>query len=364
MPSPRDARPATSDEAAASSPRPESREAQGSDSPGTAGRGPGAHSATSPAQAQFLGQLDTVAGSEATVLLVGESGSGKSLAAKRLHEQSQRAEGPYVSVHLGALPASLIESELFGHVKGAFTDARRDRLGAFRRAEGGTLVLEDLTLLPQEFQVKLLRALQERVVEPLGGEGPVPINVRFAATTHADLLGEVESGRFREDLYYRLAVVTLEVPPLRARIPEIPGLATRLLKRIADRLGATARPLGAQAMERLTSHAWPGNVRELENALERVTALRAGGGEIEVAEFDFLEESLSGVSEELARRALSHGIGLLEFEQALLARALEESRGNVSAASRAVGLTRRAFEYRLEKSPREGESSQADPEKA
>ena len=191
------------------------------------------------------------------------------------------------------------------------------------------------------------------MVEPLGGEGPVPIDVRFAGTTHVDLLGEVEAGRFREDLYYRLAVVTLEVPPLRVRGPEIEGLAGRMLKGIAGRTGGVPRELGPDSLQRLLDHNWPGNVRELENALERVSALRPGGGPIEASELDFLGEALSGVPEELARRALAHGIGLLEFEQALLARALGEARGNVSAAARLVGLTRRAFEYRLEKAPRE-----------
>ena len=315
----------------------------------------------SPAQAAFLGQLDSAAASEATVLLRGESGSGKSRAAQRLHERSKRSSGPFVAVHLGALAPSLIESELFGHEVGAFTDARQARRGAFRRAEGGTLVLEDLTLLPLPFQAKLLRALQERTVEPLGGEGPVSIDVRFAATTSVDLLAEVEAGRFREDLYYRLAVVTLEVPPLRARLVELPGLCDEILERCAHRIGTTTRSLSEGARERLAAHSWPGNIRELENALERVCALRPGGGEIGADEFGFLSEGSGGVAEGLAREALAHGIGVEEFECALLARALEESRGNVSAAARSVGLTRRAFEYRLEKQNGAGAEGRAKP---
>ncbi|QDU68248.1 sigma-54-dependent transcriptional regulator [Engelhardtia mirabilis] len=301
----------------------------------------------SPIQRAFEAELGMVAGSEATVLLLGESGTGKSASARRLHAASRRADGPLVEVHLGALTPTLVESELFGHEKGAFTDASRSRAGCFRRAQGGTLVLDDVDLLPGPAQVKLLRALQERVVEPVGAEAPVAIDVRFCATTNRDLRAEVEAGRFREDLYYRLAVVTLEVPPLRARSEDLPGLVETLLAGIGARLGRPARPLGAGCLERLGAHAWPGNVRELENALERVCALGPAQTPIDVHEFDFLDEVAAGIPEELARQALAHGLTAEQLEAALLAEALREQRGNLSAAARRVGLTRRAFEYRV-----------------
>ena len=223
----------------------------------------------------FRDELVRVAASDATVLLRGESGVGKGLAATALHHASPRAGAPLVTVHLGALSETLVESELFGHEKGAFTDAHQARSGAFRRAEGGTLVLDDVDLLPPLAQVKLLRVLQERVVEPLGAEAPVPIDVRVVATTTRDLARLVEDGEFRADLYFRLDVVPLEVPPLRARLSDLPALAEALAGRIAQRLSVAARPLSAMALERLRAHGWPGNVRELENALERVLVLGA-----------------------------------------------------------------------------------------
>jgi DNA-binding NtrC family response regulator len=191
-----------------------------------------------------------------------------------------------------------------------------------------------------------VRALQERQVEPVGGEGPVSIDVRFVATTNRDLRAEVEAGRFREDLYYRLAVVPLDVPPLRVRTEDIGALAEALLTRAALRIGSARRTLAPQALERLVAHAWPGNVRELENALERVLALGPRQGPIEVEELGFLEEGLRGVAEELARSAMAHGIDLDGFQRAMLEEALRLERGNLSAAARRVGLTRRAFEYR------------------
>ncbi len=310
----------------------------------------------------FVGQLDRVAGSDASVLLAGESGSGKGAAARRLHAFGARASGPYVAVHLAAVAESLIESELFGHERGAFTDAREARAGTFRRAEGGTIVLDDIDALPLPQQVKLLRVLQERVVEPVGAEASVPIDVRVVATTNRDLMAEVEAGRFREDLYYRLAVVTLEVPPLRARREDLPALAEFILQRLAKRLKRDPRRLSAAALERLRLHPWPGNVRELENALERVLVLGpapASGAQaqpraalpIEAEELDFLDEAVAGRAEELALAALAGGLTIDAIGLAMMRRAMEEQRGNVSAAARQLGLTRRALEYRLEREP-------------
>lgn len=301
-----------------------------------------------PALRAVLRDLDLAAQGNATVLILGEHGTGKSLAAALLHQRSPRAAGPLVRLHLGALSPTLIESELFGHEKGAFTDAREGRQGAFRRAHGGTVVLDDVGLLPLPSQVKLLRVLQERVVEPVGGERAVPVDLRVVATSAVDLAGEVEAGRFREDLYWRLAVVPLTLPPLRARRGDLPRLVEVLSERVAERLGRAPRALGPDALERLVAHPWPGNVRELENALERVHAL-AEDVHVPIApeEFDFLSEGVAGAAEELARLALSRGLGAAELEQALLAEALREERGNVSAAARRVGLSRRTFEYRM-----------------
>jgi two-component system, NtrC family, response regulator PilR len=311
------------------------------------------------AQEEFQEQLERAAGSDATVLFTGESGSGKTRAAAALHGLGTRRAGPFVGVHLGSVTPSLIESELFGHVRGAFTDAVRDRLGAFRRAQGGTLVLDDVDLLPLELQVKLLRTVQERVVEPVGSEAAEPIDVRLCATTNADLRHLVRSGRFREDLYFRLAVVVVHVPPLRARTGELPQLVVGAMQRRAARANVAPRAVTSAALERLAQHSWPGNVRELENALERVCTLGEAGAPVQAAEFDFLAEGLVGEERRIAREAIASGVSSADLEVAMIEEALEQQRGNVSAAARAVGLTRRALEYRLERAQKE-EQDQMD----
>ncbi len=310
--------------------------------------------ASSEAQRAFTADLLRVAGSRVTVLIEGEPGSGKSLAARTLHDHSPRSAGPFVVADLAALAPSLIESELFGHEEGAFTGAQRARRGRFRRAEGGTLVLEGVEELPAGLQVKLLRALQEQVVEPLGGDGPLPVDVRVVATSARDLAADVRTGRFREDLYYRLAVVVLSVPPLRARTSDIAGLVPVLEEIVAARAGVAPRRLDAGALACLQAHAWPGNVRELENALERVTVLAPVDAEgqpapVTAAEFDFLREAVAGAAERLAAQALGHGLTLDRIALAVMELALAEQRGNLSAAARRLGLSRRAFEYRLSK---------------
>jgi two-component system response regulator HydG len=295
----------------------------------------------------FLSELERAARSDATVLLQGESGTGKSAAARALHAASARATGPFVTAGLAALSPQLIESELFGHEAGAFTDAKRTRAGLFRRAQGGTLLLDEVDLLPLELQVKLLRALQERVVEPLGAEQPVPIDVRVVAACARPLDRERDAGRFRPDLYWRLAVVVLELPPLRARVSDLSVLCNALLARAAERSGAPARPISAAALERLALHSWPGNVRELENALERALALaEPQQAALEPQDFAFLDEGRTGKAQEWARAALAQGLQVRELEEALIAESLREQRGNLSAAARQLGLTRRALEYR------------------
>lgn len=260
----------------------------------------------------------------ATVLLVGESGSGKSRAARQLHQLSPRASGPFVAVQLAALASTLIEAELFGHEAGAFTGASGARLGRFELASGGTLVLEGIETLALELQVKLLRVLQERVVEPLGAESGRSVDVRVIATSAQDLREAVEEGSFREDLYYRLAVVPLSVPPLRARATE-PGfekLCVDLLAEVAARLGVPARRLSEEALGVLSAHPWPGNFRELENALERALVLGGAAGSIEAGHFGFLDETVQGRAGELARQALACGVTLEDLDAAVLQAAL------------------------------------------
>jgi DNA-binding NtrC family response regulator len=309
--------------------------------------------------AAFRARLEQAGRAPATVLLIGESGSGKSLAASLIHGHSPRAAGPLVTVSLAALAPTLLEAELFGHEEGAFTGAHRARMGRFRQADGGTIVLDDIVALPRDLQGKLLRALQERRIEPLGAETSVPIDVRVLATSQRDPRQDVELGQLRADLYYRLAVLTLEVPPLRARPGDLPLLVDALSSRIAAKLGVARRALSSGAEERLRRHAWPGNVRELENAIERVLVLPAApGAPIAAEELDFLELTRSGALEELAERALANGVTLADLEHAMLRRALEAARGNVARAARTVGLSRRAFEYRLAREPSHGGESE------
>jgi two-component system response regulator PilR (NtrC family) len=307
---------------------------------------------SSPLQ-RFLRDLAEVAKSSATVLLRGETGVGKAQAARLLHGSSPRASGPFVVADLAAMAPSLIESTLFGHERGAFTDAHKTRFGVFQKAQGGTLVLQSIEGLSLPLQVKLLRVLQERVIEPLGGEAQ-PVDVRLVATTGRDLLADVRAGSFREDLYFRVAVVTLEIPPLRSRREDIALLAPVLLETVAARVGVPARTLAPEALERLRTHPWPGNARELENALERVLVLDGqarSDAPIGAEAFDFLAESAHGRAHEVALTALRSGLTADEVVRAMMERALEECRGNVSAAARRVGLTRRAFDYRMSHGP-------------
>ncbi len=304
----------------------------------------------SPLFRAFLDTLKTLAVSPATVLLSGEIGVGKTRAARRLHALSDRALEPLVEISLAAIAPTLMESELFGHERGAFTDAKGARLGCFRRAQRGTLVLEDIDAMPLETQVKLLRVIQERVVEPLGGDGPVPIDVRLVVATGSNLQRLVKEGKFREDLYYRLAVVPLEVPPLRARLEDLPVLVEQIVTDRAARIGVAERALDAAAMERLANFPWPGNVRELENALERALVLADARdqAELQADDFDFLDEALQGAADWIAREALARGLTVADVEAAMIQAAMHATRGNVSASARTLGLTRRALEYRVE----------------
>ena len=293
-------------------------------------------------------QLDRLSNSETTVLIVGEAGCGKNEVARQLHQRSARAAEPFVEVSLDALSPSLVESELFGHVEGAFTGAERDRAGRFQRAGCGTLVLDGVETLSELLQVKLLRALQERVVEPVGANEGVKVEARVIATATPELERRVRDGGYRKDLWYRLAVVVLEVPPLRARSADVPLFAALLIERVVAKLGLEGRSLSPAASLCLAAHTWPGNVRELENALERVHALGGSdAGAISAGELSFLEDERDAGAQDLARAALARGLSLEEWNQEMIRAALSEQGGNKSAAARRLGITRRALDYRL-----------------
>ncbi|MFQ6757533.1 MAG: sigma-54-dependent Fis family transcriptional regulator [Deltaproteobacteria bacterium] len=283
----------------------------------------------------FLQTVVKVAQYDTTVLITGESGTGKELVARGIHHKSGRADKPFLAVNCGGMPSSLLESELFGYVKGAFTGAEKDRKGIFQEAHGGTLFLDEIGELPPDAQVKLLRVLQEREVRPVGGARAVPVDVRVLAATARDLEEEVAVGRFREDLFYRLNVIRLHVPPLRERMEDIPLLCARLLDRIAAKLDRQPPELRSATLAALLRHRWPGNVRELENALERAMVLAEGS----VIMPEHLPENLAGMAD-----ACSTGIEKVlgtsysmkreqrEMERALIAKALAATGGNKSKA--------------------------------
>jgi DNA-binding NtrC family response regulator len=308
----------------------------------------------------FAERLERAAASEATVLIVGEPGSGKTRAARWLHELSPRSAGPLAVVQPAALSPTLLEAELFGHEVGAFTGADRARLGRFRGASGGTLVLDGVEDLPASLQVKLLRVLQERVVEPVGSAEPVPVDARIVATSRVPLEAEVEAGRFREDLLYRLAVVPLVVPPLRARRADLELLVEEVGRGLGASL-AEPRPFCRAAWELLEAHRWPGNLAELENLVLRLGVLGTPGSEVLPEELAELSEAPAGPdpAQRLAEEALDLGLQVGDIEAAMVRGALARTRGNASAAARALGLTRKALEYRrarLEADERGGES--------
>ena len=282
----------------------------------------------------FLKTVVKVAQYDTTVLITGESGTGKELVARGIHQKSGRAGKPFLAVNCGGMPASLLESELFGYVKGAFTGAEKDRNGIFQEAHGGTLFLDEIGELPPEAQVKLLRVLQEREVRPVGGVRTVRVDVRVLAATARDLEEEVAAGRFREDLFYRLHVIRLHVPPLRERMEDIPLLCGRLLDRIAAKLDRQPPELLPATLAVLLRHRWPGNVRELGNALERAMVLAEGSLILP----ENLPENLVGLTEprrtgiEKVLGTYSLKKGQREMERALIAQALAATGGNKSKA--------------------------------
>lgn len=234
----------------------------------------------SPAMKQIVEMVERVADARTTVLITGESGTGKEVIARMLHDRSSRAAGPFVAVSCAAIPESLLESELFGVIKGAFTGADSDRAGKFELADGGTLFLDEIGDIPPLVQVKLLRVLQEREIERLGGNKPIPIDVRLVTATNRNLEEAVQQGTFRGDLFFRLQVVQIELPPLRERQEDIPALANHFLKRFSEENGRAFKTISPQALKALEAYPWPGNVRELENLMERGVVLAPADAEI------------------------------------------------------------------------------------
>lgn len=294
-------------------------------------------------------QIAKVAPSDATVLIHGESGTGKELVATALHELSDRRRGPLVKVNCGAMQDTLLESELFGHEKGAFTDASRRRIGRFELAEGGTLFLDEIGDVSPAMQVKLLRVLQERTFERVGGERSIRCDVRVVTATNKDLAAEVKAGRFREDLYYRLNIIPLTVPPLRDRATDIPELALHFLKRAATKSRLPIPAVSASAMAALSAYRWPGNVRELENVMEQAVVL-ADGPEIAVA--DLSAHVVGGSRGEQLRipegdRSLPELLDAIERQ--LILRAYEQAGGVKTEAARLLGIKTPALYYKLEK---------------
>jgi DNA-binding NtrC family response regulator len=292
--------------------------------------------------------IEKVGATDATVLVVGESGTGKELVARTLHRASRRAQRPFVAVNCAAIPDTLIESELFGHEKGAFTGAHRRREGRFEEADGGTLFLDEIASMPMPLQATLLRVLQERCFTRVGGGGEIECDVRVIAASNRDLPALVGEGGFREDLYYRLNVVPIELPPLRERMEDVPLLAASFLDQAAARHGIEMHSLPPAVLRSLMEHGWPGNVRELANVVERLVLLAEDGR----PSADDLPAEMRGraVGEDGCPFSLpAHGLVWEDVERGMMRQALERARGNRAAAARLLGLTYKAFLYRLEK---------------
>ncbi len=294
----------------------------------------------SPAMGRLREQLTRVAALDSTLLLTGESGTGKTLAAREIHHASPRAKGPFITVSCPAIPRELLESELFGHEKGAFTGATQRRIGKIEMAAGGTLFLDEIGDLPPDLQPKLLNVLQDRVFTRVGDNKPIRADIRLIAATNADLASQVRAGRFREDLYYRLCVIPLDIPPLRERVVDIAPLARAILTAIGRRRGGAAVKLGGDALRRLEGYPWPGNVRQLENTLERASAFCAGGV---IAEADLPPEIRAPADARAAEAAGGAvnlaGLTLAEIERLALIRTLDATGGNRAKAGRLLGVS-------------------------
>jgi two-component system response regulator HydG len=301
----------------------------------------------SPAVQRLYGLLEQVAATDASVLITGESGTGKEVAARALHRR-RSPDAPFIAVNTAAIPEALLESELFGHVKGAFTGSAGDRTGMFVQANGGTLFLDEIGDMPLALQAKLLRALQDRVVRPVGSDREVPFDARLITATHHDLESDIEAGRFRQDLYFRINVIHVEVPPLRSRGSDVLLLAQRFVERFAARSGKRVKGLSPEVGERLLAYSWPGNVRELENAIERAVA---------VTRFENI--AVEDLPERIRSYRSSHVIvasddpdellSMEEVERRYIVRVLEATGGNKTQAAKILGLDRKTLYNKLER---------------
>jgi len=310
---------------------------------------------------ELRGTIAKLARSQAPVYISGESGVGKELVARLIHEQGPRAVGPFVPVNCGAIPSELMESEFFGHKKGSFTGAQTDKDGLFQTAQGGTLFLDEVAELPIHMQVKLLRVIQEKAVRPIGGRAEVPVDVRILSATHKNLAKLVEGNQFRQDLFYRINVIELRVPPLRERREDVPKLAGRVLERLGSDNGQSPAKLTPEALQSLLSYSFPGNVRELENVLERAVALCENNT---IKPDDLRLSSAAQVATAgLAARADEEGgeddtdgggdggldSYISNLEREAIMKALQETRYNKTAAAKKLGITFRALRYKLKK---------------
>ncbi|ADK85281.1 two component, sigma54 specific, transcriptional regulator, Fis family [Desulfarculus baarsii DSM 2075] len=298
---------------------------------------------------QVFALVDKVADAKATVLITGESGTGKELIARALHSRSSRAEEPFVAVNCMAITETLLESELFGHERGSFTGATERRKGRFELAHRGTLFLDEIGEISPTTQVKLLRVLQERTFERVGGNQPIAVDVRIVAATNRDLGAMVKKGAFREDLFYRLNVVRLDMPPLRERTDDLPLLVAHFVKKYAAEVGRQPPTVSAEAMQAIYRHPWPGNVRELENALERAVIL--AGGEITASDLPL--EMQGGRGEKSVGPELPEGMSINDavedLEKRMIQRALGEAGGVAAHAAAALGLTKSNLAYKMKK---------------
>jgi len=293
---------------------------------------------------EIFATVERVASTRATVLLCGESGVGKDMIARAIHHHSPRHDRPFVKINCTAIPENLMESELFGYEKGAFTGANTSKPGKFEQADTGTVFLDEIGDVPPSIQVKLLRVLQEREFERLGSNKTRHIDVRVLAATNADLRAALEEGRFREDLYYRLNVLPINIPPLRERKEDIPFLAEHFVKKLAADTGSPVESIGDAAIQKLIEYYWPGNVRELENVIERSLVLCAGK-RLEAA--DIKLDAAPRTRQPADESFLPEGTTLDEHEQSIIREALKRANGNKSQAARVLGLTRNALRYRL-----------------
>lgn len=310
-----------------------------------------------PAMRRIYQRIEKVADKPTTVLITGESGTGKELVASALHDNSSRSAQPFIRVNCGAIPENLFESELFGHEKGAFTGAANSKPGRFELADGGTLFLDEIGELPLSMQVKLLRILQERTFERVGGVRSRTVDVRLVAATNRDLLQEVRAGKFREDLYYRLSVIPIHLPPLRERIDDIPLLVDYFLRKFNPRLGTEFQSVAPEVLAALMAHPWPGNIRELENLMER-SMLLADPEATTLLPDDLSELVTAPLSEDKVATdnpTKLTGLGLKEFvrvhterlERAHIMRALEASNNNVTHAARRLGISRKSMQIKM-----------------